>query len=58
MNNDYKQAPKDYADRSGLLKDSRWEYENKESYSKIARHLLFIAVAFGFGFILMVGILA
>ena len=51
-------APKDFASRSGLLKDDRWEYENKESYKDIARYFLFIAVAGIFGYIFMLGVLS
>ena len=52
------EAPKDFADKSGLLVDERWNYENKESYGQIAKYLLFIIASAGFGFILMLGILS
>ena len=53
-----KKQPLDYADRSGLLKDDSWQDQNKESYGQIAKYLLFIIASAGFGFVLMVGVMA
>ena len=60
--------PKDYADKSELLyskpqdldnwNTDDWECKNKESYSQIARYLLFIFGAAVFGLVLIAGVLS
>jgi len=43
--------PKDYADKSGLLKPD-WEYENKEDFPTLARYFTYIVAAGAVAFLI------
>ena len=55
--------PKDYAEKDWikykLTEDEvDWQYENKESYAKIAKYWFFIAAAFACGYMFMLGVIS
>ena len=58
-----KKQPKDYAEKDWikykLTEDEvDWQYENKESYAKIAKYWFFIAAGLACGYMFMLGVIS